>query len=664
MASAFVICSGFSWATGNLPAWADTPDFVAPDRQIIDINGVDWVSGGYTRQDSFMQIGDSGSGLIWGFTGHKGTDTYSGNIVLVKNATPPYETKVRIAGSTDSFHGDCASSCSNATGQPNTLVKTAANWVYTTGDGTVYYFDILALTDSTYVTINEGRLSSIVKPNGNKVTISYTEATGCTPLTQLCGYSINNVVSNQGYGFKYVPITTGYGGTTIYAVNLLAHTCDASLVCDAYDSHIDYKNVDGWQTYSVTAPAGEVTQYTLADQGYYDVEVMTDAALPSGQTIHAAYDAYSRVKTLTTVLGTSTYSYSDNTLSTYQSSTSRTITATIPDGGYTAVVNKTYQLPASYKDKLNRTTTYTPIAISNGYKSYGRIGKVLTPEVTTSGGLPNGGYTEYTYSGSDVTAISKYPKGGGTALVTTANYGISCTTSRAACHKPTWTKDAKGNQTDYTYDNVHGGVLTVTLPANNDGIRTRTYNTYTIFNTGNGNIYRLTRSETCGLTSAQLTLTACPADINTSVTLTDYGTSSTAPYTYKSNQPYQVTVRDNRASGYDSQTTTYGYDKIGNVTSVDGPLAGAVDQSFTTFDANRRKRFAIGPIPGGAGTQKRSLVRHTYTNGLETQTAQGYANSNLTDGSDAVFTSYTRMTYDAAGRLIKSEAIVTGNAVP
>ncbi|SCW85428.1 hypothetical protein SAMN02927928_0228, partial [Asticcacaulis taihuensis] len=238
----------------------------------------------------------------------------------------------------------------------------------------------------------------------------------------------------------------------------------------------------------------------------------------------------------------------------------------------------------------------------------------------------------------------------------TASYPSTCTYAKT-CNQPTWTKDAKGNQADYTYDNTHGGVLTVTLPADQNGLRQRTYNTYTAYNTGNGTIYRLTRSETCGLTSAQLTLTACPADINTSVTLTDYGTSSTAPYTYKSNQPYQVTVRDNRASGYDSATTTYAYDKVGNVMSVDGPLSGTNDKSFTTYDANRRKIFEIGPIPGGTGVHRR-VVHHWYdADGREWKTENGYSNTDATDGSGFVVVNFTRVTFDAAGRPGRTEVV-------
>ncbi|MGN6424590.1 MAG: hypothetical protein ACTHLA_14915 [Asticcacaulis sp.] len=298
---------------------------------------------------------------------------------------------------------------------------------------------------------------------------------------------------------------------------------------------------------------------------------------------------------------------------------------------------------------------------------------------------PEGDSVSYGYdSRGNVTSVTHTPKSGSglSATTITASYPSTCS-SLITCNKPTWTKDAKGNETDYTYDGTHGGVLTVTLPADQNGLRRRTYNTYTAFDTGNGLIYRLTRSETCGLSSSQLSLTACPADINTSVTLTDYGSSSTAPYTYKSFQPYQVTARDNRSSGYDSQTTTYYYDVIGNVLVVDGPRTDVDDKTYKLYDANRRVTWEAGVLPGGTGSPKRTVVHHVYDGaGRELRTETGYENDAITNGSDFVtmtgnkaacassavcnntasdpnfhITSFKRMTYDAAGRLVKTELV-------
>src|SRR3569623_523702 len=62
-------------------------------------------------------------------------------------------------------------------------------------------------------------------------------------------------------------------------------------------------------------------------------------------------------------------------------------------------------------------------------------------------------------------------------IVSTASYPATCT-NFLTCNLPTWTRDAKCNQTDFTYDATHGGVLTQTGPADANGIRPQTRYTY------------------------------------------------------------------------------------------------------------------------------------------------------------------------------------------
>ena len=634
---------GFASATSVKAQAEDT--YRTPERKFIDPLGISSLEADYVRNDTLLSIGDPAQGgLAWTYHGHDPSlsGAYSGyidvNYTLKETFVVIGETAIAFVGQNPPYV--------NGIGTSSTLVGN----VYTSEDGTVYTF-------------TGGSLSSILQPNGVLTTLN----TG-TCASGTC----SSATTNTGFAFKF-DSTAG----VVSAVNMLAHSCDAkALNCDSYDNYItrtdsftdpDFTGLGG--KHQFTDSLGNAWRYLVyftyvirnprdpldVQRGPPTVFVFKD---PTGYLAKIPHDKNTGdVTSFTDPRGTFTYS-SNNGTNIYDPSGALIYSAiSIP-------VGTTQQL--SFKDGLNRQTTYniaghyTSVDPLNGYQSgyYTRVTSVVKPE---------GNALSYVYDArGNVTQTTSTPKPGmGSPLVVySASYPSTCTNLKI-CNKPTWTKDANGGQTDYTYDATHGGLLTVTLPANAAGLRLRTYKTYTAYNTGNGNIYRLTRSETCGLTSAQLTLTACPAAITTSVTLIDYGISTTAPYTYKSFQPYQVTQRDNRASGYDSQTTTYAYDKIGNVVSVDGPLAGTVDQSFTTYDANRRKIFEIGPIPGGAGTQKRSLVRHTYDGaGRETQTAVGYANSNATNGSDAVYTSYSRMTYDAAGRLGKTEAISKDVVVP
>ena len=54
-----------------------------------------------------------------------------------------------------------------------------------------------------------------------------------------------------------------------------------------------------------------------------------------------------------------------------------------------------------------------------------------------------------------------------------AGYDAVCQNPKT-CNQPNWTRDAKGNETDYVYDPQHGGVLSITSPADANGIRPQT----------------------------------------------------------------------------------------------------------------------------------------------------------------------------------------------
>ncbi|CAM3344546.1 hypothetical protein ASTA108788_16910 [Asticcacaulis taihuensis] len=672
---AVVGIAGFCGAVlAPLAALADNSPYTAPDKVAIDPNGVDLLGLHLMKPQTFLTIGDpNAGGLVVDYQGPQ-SHSYAGAIVYwgkkAGTSSPGYVTlnqlRVKIGGSTDTFYmqpsnASCATACPNENGPGNSIAKSGSNWIYTSKDGAIYTFDALDTPaySSTRVEQFIGKLQSILRPDGTFITINYDINPTC-PIAGTC-YRIKSVISNRGYALRFNYAGGGYGApSSIDGINLLAHTCDAlAQVCDAVDVTQNGGMKDG---------LGNQTTITEVNAGNTDpldntiVYSLTHYASPEGVTIDCTYDGYGRIKTLTKPTGTWTYSYSDVNFTQIALPGTHTITLKNPANAVvlTAVVGKggdeTGPTLNSTMDANNRTTRYGYIAYDGGTFSYTRLSSVTPPEGDYIG---HTGQTQYSYdTRGNVTAVIKVPKSGSGLSSTsiTASYPSTCTYAKT-CNQPTWTKDAKGNQADYTYDNTHGGVLTVTLPADQNGLRQRTYNTYTAYNTGNGTIYRLTRSETCGLTSAQLTLTACPADINTSVTLTDYGTSSTAPYTYKSNQPYQVTVRDNRASGYDSATTTYAYDKVGNVMSVDGPLSGTNDKSFTTYDANRRKIFEIGPIPGGTGVHRR-VVHHWYdADGREWKTENGYSNTDATDGSGFVVVNFTRVTFDAAGRPGRTEVV-------
>jgi YD repeat-containing protein len=105
--------------------------------------------------------------------------------------------------------------------------------------------------------------------------------------------------------------------------------------------------------------------------------------------------------------------------------------------------------------------------------------------------------------------------------------------------------------------------------------------------------------------------------------------------------------------GATNQTTQYSYDPEGNLTSVDGPLEGAVDVNVNTYDALNRLRQVTDPNNGVtlyAYNGIDQLVSVTDPRNLTTTYEyDGLSNLNSLASPD---TGTTSRTYDAAGNLL------------
>jgi len=101
-----------------------------------------------------------------------------------------------------------------------------------------------------------------------------------------------------------------------------------------------------------------------------------------------------------------------------------------------------------------------------------------------------------------------------------------------------------------------------------------------------------------------------------------------------------------------SATTTTGYDDVGNVTSVDGPLSGTADTTVYRYDADRELVGTISPDPDGTGVRIPRAVRNTYdVKGRATLTEVGTVTAQ-TDAAWAAFApaQATAITYDGMDR--------------
>lgn len=193
----------------------------------------------------------------------------------------------------------------------------------------------------------------------------------------------------------------------------------------------------------------------------------------------------------------------------------------------------------------------------------------LYSRVTEVDRKTDGVKVEYEYDARfNITAVKEAG-----VVVSRAYYPPSCdTSSLKTCNQPTWTRDARGNQTDYEYHAQSGQVTRVIKPADEQGIRPETrfeYSPkYAFYKRSAGGtvqqadtpIYLLTKETSC-VTGSMLSTGACAKGAGDTVTTTyDYGPTNAAN---------NLLLRGVAVSAYADgasqvRRTCYSYDAYGN----------------------------------------------------------------------------------------------------
>lgn len=187
----------------------------------------------------------------------------------------------------------------------------------------------------------------------------------------------------------------------------------------------------------------------------------------------------------------------------------------------------------------------------------------------------------YTYDGrGNVTEKRVRPRvgSGQPDQVWTAGYALTCSNLKT-CNRPLWTRDPAGAQTDYTYDSAHGGVLTVTSPADSNGVRREIRHEYierqpwlksaTGGYTAGPPIWLLARTRTC-ISSATVNGVCAAGPLDEVVTEYDYGGSV---------GPNNLLVRGvavtaaNHSNQIETHRTCFGIDRQGRKISETAPRA-------------------------------------------------------------------------------------------
>ena len=272
--------------------------------------------------------------------------------------------------------------------------------------------------------------------------------------------------------------------------------------------------------------------------------------------------------------------------------------------------------------------------------------------------LPSGLTTHYTYggtTGSALTEVRQIPPSGSTDPQIATGLTYSCTND-VVCFKPVTKTDPLGNVTNYTYDPVHGGVLTETDPApTTGGIRPQKRYTYQQF-------YARYRNSTGTVVQAPspiwklVQISECQTTASCAGTADEVRTTIAYPSGTGAFNLIPVSKTVAAGDGTVSAATSFTYDGNGDKLTEDGPLPGTSDTTRYRYDVTRRLIGVVGPDPDGAGALKNRAVRNTYDDaGRLTMVEHGTVNSQ-SDTDWAAFAPLERTTnsYDLQDRVVKS----------
>lgn len=488
---------------------------------------------------------------------------YSYNVILPNNARIRFQANTNTPSNSTSF--------SEYIIRGNSLSFLNDTYTFTSRSGLVATFD--------EVNAELANAKTITSPDGTILTYDYVND------------ELSSIRSNAGYQLKFQ--LNGAAGE-VRAINNYAQYCNPNA---AQCSVASYWAKGTGAADSTTFKDAENRSYFLNTVNYNGT--IQSLQYPGGAFSTATYNGGQL--TQTDRFGVTTnYSTSINTMGTPNddSDDQRTVTANLAGGGSVTTVSRIKgSLILSQNDALGQTTSYT-------YNSNNQVASVT---------YPRGDSVEYTYdSRGNVTQVRRKsaPVSGSAAdLVTSAGFPSSCTSSNFKyCNKPIWTKDTKGNQTDYTYHAASGSVATITAPS--DGVNARPVTQYT---------YQQYRAKVRNSSNSLVNSTPI-WKVKTVKQFEGTSEQVTSTYNYNVNRnlvPISVFIS---GMGVSTNVTSYYYDIYGNQIRVNGPISGTADMSATFYDKLRRPYGTIGIDPDGSGPLPRQASRTIFHNSGAAQT--------------------------------------------
>lgn len=639
---------------------------IPPEHYSVDARGVDMVSGYFNFQTTEVAIGQPGQGGLSLTRGRSQLSWRDSNQGSLEIAGSTYIVVFGLQSEVFTLSGSTFTPKSNSGA---TLSQSGGTFTFTTSTGTVAkYSTSYCFTATGAACSNRAALYEITEPNGQKTTYNYVtqsyarsiDSNGNPVMGTVA--RLQSITNNRGYQLHYVYKSNAMntGGTvtnrvynwlavaSVTGVNNAIDYCAPTAFNCTYTRtwpSVSYTSAIGTLVTAATDQSGRTTQYLY---GSPDVTQLTGIRFPGSTANDITVNEpgpTNRVSSVTDATGTWNYTWTD-------SGTTRTAVASGPLGqSQTVVTDLTVGRPATISNALGDTLSYQ-------YDSQGRLTRATQPE---------GDYVEVTYdTRGNVTqtrAVAK-PGSGLTDIVTSAAYATSCA-NPVICNLPTSTTDANGGVTDYTWDSVHGGMLTMTAPAPSTGAdRPETRIIYAAqtaqYKNSAGTIVAAPSAVTLPIeVSACATGASCDGGANEVLTTLAYGSSGVA------NNLLPSSVSRGSGANPAMAVSAMTYTPNGDLETVDGPLSGAGDTTRYRYDAARQMVGVVGPDPDGAGPGLNRAQRITRnTRGAvtlqETGTTAGYSD---TDWSNFDPILAAGVTYDAFGRPIEQRQMSDAGAV-
>jgi YD repeat-containing protein len=615
-----------------------TATFNPPDVDIVDPAGVSLISGNAQFPSAPVSIGPKESPLTFkelyqAFINFAPSNGMYGSVLGGNNfsAYPGGYVVVQVFDKSEVFWGD-RSSTYQSWSQSGGILTLANGYVtqYTDRDGVQYNFsavnNLQTCTDNTIINSSGiyeyptydplcGQLTSVVYPDGTTLTltdagfnyfdlqnIAWVRSDGFAIHADYASYTSYGLTRNHLIDLKAANLAVDYCNMT--QVSISSCTFSQTYPTASYIwTPAEITTVGATQTLTVTDQTSAVTTYT---QGLFP-------SLPSGNM----YEAVTTVKASTSASTvTSTYSTypaftctADSGDQVWNCQTLRSAlvsAATTGDGSWTyGYVEPGYPNdPIVDPNSQNWVTTATRSDLNISTAKYNTRTTFAQSVVTESGslfytnliGAPNritqavdaeGRTFNFVYDNGaspgrgNITQKQQIGSDGSAGPTWNATYPPTCTYP-VNCNKPTGIQDPNGNWTYYTYDPTHGGVRTETLPADSNGFtpqkRYSYVQLYALLKNSSGGytpsaapIWKLSSMSSC--MTGNWNGTACVNAQGTQIT-NDLVTT-TYQYGPTSGAANNLLVRGQTVTwGTTSHVTCYGYDALGNRTSVTTPNAG------------------------------------------------------------------------------------------